>query len=99
VTHPIATELKIVAIGHPVSVYSSPGVGWVGFQVDKVLVEDIEPPSLQGVLDCLLQMMLNGVLSGLKLSFSVFDVAFFKLILQQGPTIANNQIAMWGDVS
>jgi hypothetical protein len=96
---PIKTTLDVIAIGHPVSVYFSPGVGFVRFAVDQVLVENVAPPSLQAVLDCLIRMILNAVLSSVELPFNIVDAGFFKLILEAGPTIADNQIEIWGDVS
>jgi hypothetical protein len=97
--HPVSTKLDVVAIGHPVSAYFSPGVGWVEFRVDQVVVEGIEPTSLRAVLDCLLEMILNAVLSGLQLPFNIINVDFFKVALEEGPTIADNQLEIWGDVS
>src|SRR6476620_3240712 len=58
---PVRTTLKVIAIAHPVSHYFSPGVGYVSFHVDQVLLVDAAPPSLQAVLDCLLEMILNAV--------------------------------------
>jgi hypothetical protein len=96
---PVRTALDVIAIANPVSQYFSPGVGYVSFHVDQVLVLDVAPPSLQAVLDCLLEMILNALLSGLQLPFNIIDAGFVKLILQAGPTVADNQIQMWGDVS
>jgi hypothetical protein len=96
---PVSTKLKVIAIGHPVSVYFGPGVGYVTFHVDEVLIADVEPLTLRGVLDCLVEMVLNAVLSSVKLPFTIIDVDFFKIILEAGPTIADNQIELWGDIS
>lgn len=96
---PVSTKLKVIAIGHPKSVYFSPGVGYVTFHVDEVLIPDVEPATLRAVLDCLLEMILNAVLSNLKLPFTVIDVNFFKIVLEAGPTIADNQIELWGDIT
>ena len=96
---PVRTTLDVIAIAHPVSRYFSPGVGNVSFQVDQVLLPDVAPPSLQAVLDCLLEMILNALLSGLQLPFDIIDAGFVKLILEAGPTITDDQIKIWGDVS
>jgi hypothetical protein len=96
---PVATTLDAIAIADPVSRYFSPGVGDVSFHVDQVLIPEIAPPSLQAVLDCLVRMILNAVLSGVRLLFNIIDAGFVKLILEAGPTIADNQIEIWGDVS
>ncbi len=96
---PVRTTLDVVAIANAVSHYFSPGVGYVTFHVDQVLVLDVAPPSLQAVLDCLLEMILNALLSGVQLPFNIIDADFVKLILEAGPTIADDQIKIWGDVS
>jgi hypothetical protein len=95
---PVRTRLKVTAIAHPVSHYFSPGVGYVTFQVDQVLLVDVAPPSLQAVLDCLLEMILNAVLAEVQLSFDLIDAGFVKLALEAGPDIADDQIKIWGDV-
>lgn len=95
---PVRTTLKVIAIAHPVSHYFSPGVGYVSFQVDEVLLVDVAPPSLQAVLDCLLEMILNAVLADVQLPFDLIDAGFVKLALEAGPDIADDQIKIWGDV-
>jgi hypothetical protein len=96
---PVTTDLDVIAIGKPLSAFLSPGVGWVSFQITQVLVEGITPATLQSVVDCLLEMILNAVLSGVELPFNLIDVEFFKLSLDAGPTIADNQIKIWGEIS
>lgn len=95
---PIFTELEVWAIGQPVTQTFSPGDGEISFVVDTVEVVDIAPPSLDAVLDCVLRMILNAVLSNLQLPFSILNVDFFKLILEQGPVIEAHQIELRGDV-
>ena len=95
---PVRTTLKVIAIAHPVSHYFSPGVGYVSFQVDQVLLVDVAPPSLRAVLDCLLEMILNALLADVQLPFDLIDAGFVKLALEAGPDIADDQIKIWGDV-
>jgi hypothetical protein len=96
---PVATTLDVIAIADPVSVYFGPGTGYVSFHVDQVLLPGVAPESLQAVLDCLLRMILNAVLASVQLPFNTVDAGFVKLMLEAGPTIADNQIEIWGDVS
>ncbi len=96
---PVRTTLDVIAIAHPVSHYFSPGVGYVTFHVDQVLLPGVAPPSLQAVLDCLLEMILNALLSSVQLPFDIIDAKFVKLALEAGPAIADDQIQIWGDVS
>jgi hypothetical protein len=96
---PLKTTLEVIAIANPVVTYFSPGVGFIAFKVDEVLLPDVEPKSLQAVLDCLIRMVLNALLQSVQLPFSIIDAGFVKLALEAGPTIANDQIEIWGDVS
>jgi hypothetical protein len=96
---PVHTTLDVIAIADPVGHYFSPGVGYVSFHVKQVLLPDVVPTSLQAVLDCLLEMILNALLAHVQLPFDIIDASFVKLALEAGPTIANDQIEIWGDVS
>jgi hypothetical protein len=96
---PVTTSLDVIAIANPKSTFLSPGVGFVTFEVDQVVVPQVDPASLRAVIDCLLEMVLNAVLSSVELPFDIIDADFFKIILQAGPTIADNQIELWGDIS
>ncbi len=95
---PVSTDLEVWAIGHPVSQTFSLGVGDIYFHVDEVKVMPVAPASLDAVLDCLLRMILNGVLTSLQLPFKIFNVDFFKLILEEGPLVTANQIEIRGDI-
>ncbi|MDP9075645.1 MAG: hypothetical protein M3N98_16040 [Actinomycetota bacterium] len=97
--HPVETKLQVIAIGHPVSVFFSPGVGDVSFHVDQVLLPAVAPASLQAVLDCLLEMIVNAALSNFKLPFNLIDAGFFKLSLLAGPTIVDDRIEILGDIT
>jgi hypothetical protein len=96
---PVRTTLDVIAIADPVGHYFSPGVGYVSFHVKQVLLPEVAPASLRAVLDCLLEMILNGLLTHVQLPFDIIDAGFVKLALEAGPTIADDQIEIWGDVS
>jgi hypothetical protein len=96
---PLATTFDVVAVGHPVSRFFSPGVGDITFVVDDIVIGNVAPPSLADMLDCLIRMLLNAALSQVNLPFDVIGGGFFKLALEAGPEIADNQIKIWGDVS
>ncbi|WP_433200047.1 hypothetical protein ACQP00_28080 [Dactylosporangium sp. CS-047395] len=96
---PVRTTLDVVALGHPVSRYFSPGVGDVGLVVDQVAIEKVEPQTLAGLLECLVRSLLNGALSQVRLPFDVIDGGFFKLVLQSGPAVADDQVKLWGGVA
>ncbi len=40
-----------------------------------------------------------GLLASVQLPFDIIDADFVKLALEAGPTIADDQIEIWGDVS
>jgi hypothetical protein len=95
---PVAADLAVWAVGHPVVRKLGAGAGDVYFEVDEVLVVDVAPPALDALVDCLLRMILNGVLSSLPLPFEVVDIAFFKLVLEEGPLIAADRLELLGSV-
>jgi hypothetical protein len=96
---PLQTALPVVAVGHPVSRFFSPGVGDISFAVDAVSVQGVKPDSLGALLDCLVRMMLNAFLGDVRLPFDLIDAGFFKLALEEGPLVADDQITLRGDVS
>ncbi|WP_426502015.1 hypothetical protein ACPPVO_30680 [Dactylosporangium sp. McL0621] len=96
---PVRTTLDVVAVGHPSARYFSPGVGDVSLVVDQVAVEKVEPPSLDGLLECLVRTLLNGALSQVRLPFDLIDGGFFKLVLQSGPAVADDRLEVWGGVA
>ena len=94
---PVRTTLEVIAIANPFSHYFSPGVGYVSFQVDQVLLVDVAPPSLQAVLDCLLEMILNAVLADVQLPSTSSTPASSSSPWRR-PDIADDQIKISGDV-
>jgi len=95
---PVATVLEMWALGEIVSQYSGPGTGSISLRADQVLLPDVKPVSLEKVLDELLRMLLTGALENVQIPFSAINAGAFKLILQQGPEICDNQVKVWGDV-
>lgn len=95
---PVSVVLDAWALGEIDSTYFGPGTGFISFQVDAIRLPDVMPKGLEQVLDCVIRMMLQAVLSNVELPFKVLSAGAFQLILQQGPTIDNNQIEVWGDV-
>jgi len=95
---PVAADLGVWAVGHPVVRKLGQGAGDVYFEVDEILVVDVAPPALDALVDCLLRMILNGVLSSLPLPFEVLDIEFVKLVLEEGPLIAADRLELLGSV-
>ena len=95
---PLFVDLDVWALGTIVSHYFGPGTGYITFQVLDVRIPAIKPGGLEGVLDCVIRMMLNALLENVQLPFHVLSAGAFQLILEQGPTIDQDQIEVWGDV-
>jgi hypothetical protein len=86
------------ALGSIVSHYYGPGTGYITFQVLNVRIPAIRPEGLEVVLDCVIRMMLNALLENVQLPFRVLSAGAFQLILEQGPTIDQDQVEVWGDI-
>ena len=96
---PLQATLEVIAIASPLTQFFSPGVGDVFLRVDDVLLPEVTPPWLQVVLDCLIRMILEAALSAFPLPLEVLDAGFFKLTIEEGPTVSDNQIKLRGGVS
>ena len=95
---PISTALDVWARCQPTVTYYGPGIGEIGIQVDAVEIVDITPDTLESVLECVIRMMLQGALSGVKLPFKPLTMGAFSLILLRGPVVEDDQIKLYGDV-
>jgi hypothetical protein len=95
---PLSVVLDVWALGTLVSHYYGPGTGYVGLQVVAIRIPAIQPQPLEGVIDCLIRMMLNAVVENVNLPFHVLSAGAFQLALESGPTIENDQVTVWGDI-
>jgi hypothetical protein len=95
---PLTTTLKLWARGKPiVSFFGPPGSGHAEVGVDEVEITDIRPDSLESVLECILRMILQAVLSSFQLPFSALTAGAFSLILLR-VEVEDDQIKLYGDV-
>lgn len=95
---PISTTLDVIARGAPtVRYFGAPGSGEVGLLVDEVEIIDIQPDSLESVVECLIRMLLQAVLSNLQLPFNALSMGAFQLILIRGPEIEQDQLQLYGN--
>jgi len=95
---PLKTVLDVWALGEIVATFSGPGTGFISLKVDSVLIPGIQPKSLEAVLECLLRMVLAAALANINLPFQALDLGVFKLILEQGPEISDDQVKVWGNI-
>jgi hypothetical protein len=70
----------------------------INLQVDDIEIVDIQPDSLETVLECVIRMMLNAVLTQLDIPLDTLSVGAFSLTLTSGPLIETDQVKVWGTI-
>jgi hypothetical protein len=96
---PLRVRLGLFAIGHANAVYfGTPGSGEVTFDVDAVEIVDIAPPELETLLECLIRMLLDAVMSTVRLPFSAVSAGAFALALVRGPEVEDDELKLYGNV-
>lgn len=92
------TRLEVFATGHMDNWNDSSGNGEIRFRVDAVELVDITPDSLESVLECVIRMLLDAVLSQVHLPLQALRAGAFKLIVAQGPLIEDDHVLARGNV-
>lgn len=92
------TKLQVFAIGHLDSWNDSSGNGEINFRVDAVELVDITPDSLESVLECVIRMLLDAVLSQVHLPLAALRAGAFHLAVTQGPLIEDDHLLARGNV-
>jgi len=99
--HPLSEltcfKLQVFAIGHLEHVATVAGDG-IAFAVDAVEIVDIKPDELESFLECLMFIILQAVLAGIRLPLSALRAGAFQLIPTVGPLIEDDQIKARGVV-
>jgi hypothetical protein len=100
---PLSTTLSVWAKGKPDVRFFGPGVGDIGFELEQVKIPALscvggKPDTLEVVVECVIRMLLQALLANLRIPFNALTIEFFKLVLKQGPEIADNQVKLWGDI-
>ena len=100
--HPISEltcfKLELFVIGHIEHVLASTGEDAVAFAVDAVEIVDITPDALESFLECLMFMILQAVLAGIRLPLPALRAGAFHLSIVTGPFIEDDQIKVRGNV-
>lgn len=100
--HPISEltcfKLELFVIGHIEHVLASTGEDAVAFAVDAVEIVDITPDELESFLECLMFMILQAVLAGIRLPLPALRAGAFQLSIVTGPFIEDDQIKVRGNV-
>ncbi|MCW5881652.1 MAG: hypothetical protein KIS91_12015 [Anaerolineae bacterium] len=95
---PLATSLEVWGRGRLLADYFGLGTGELRFQIDEVEIVDITPNSLETVMECLLRMIIQAVLSNVRLPFQALSVRAFTLELTRGPEVEDDQVKLYGKV-
>lgn len=91
---PLIATLDVLARGTIIPVGGS-----VGFQVTDVELVDITPDALESLLECLIRMLLQAVLSNITIPLNALVARAVPLVsLVRGPEIATDQVKVWGNV-
>jgi hypothetical protein len=89
-------RLQVFFVGHIILVPSPTGGQAIALVVDAVEIVDIQPDSVEKFLECLMFMILQGVLSGIRLPLPALRAGAFSLALTVGPLIEDDRIKMRG---
>ena len=100
--HPLSEltcfKLRVFAIGHLEHVFTSTGEDGIAFAVDAVEIVDIKPDELESFLECLMFLILQAVLAGIRLPLRALRAGAFQLVPVVGPLIEDDQIKVRGTV-
>jgi hypothetical protein len=100
--HPLSEltcfKLRVFAVGHIEHVMTSTGEDGIAFAIDAVEIVDIKPDELESFLECLLFLILQAVLAGIRLPLRALRAGAFQLVPVVGPLIEDDQIKARGTV-
>jgi hypothetical protein len=89
-------KLQVFAVGHIEHVLATTGEDAIALAVDQVEIVDIKPDELESFLECLLFLILQGVLAGVRLPLPALRVGAFELALTVGPLIEDDCVKARG---
>ncbi len=100
--HPLSElacfKLQVFAVGHLEHVLASTGEDAIALAVDAVEIVDIKPDEIESFLECLLFLILQAVLSNIRLPLRALRAGAFQLSLTVGPLIEDDRIKARGVV-
>ena len=98
----VETHLRVLARGKLTATYSGPGTGELSLNIDQVEIVDIRPDHLENVVECLMRMILQVMLSDIRIPFRAISLGAFlppcALTLQNGPNTEEDQVKIYGDI-
>lgn len=88
-------NIRIWAVGEPTAVPA--GIDTVvGLHVDEIVVKDVG--ALEPLIECVATEAVNAMLDNLKQTVTTLVLHGFGLTLVAGPTIADDQLEVWGTI-
>lgn len=93
----ICATLKIWALGHPTSTAVNATDKLIGLSIDTIVLKDVG--DLEKIAECVSKDALNALLTKLRYLVKKQVFGAFSFFLAAGPTIADDQIKAWGDIS
>lgn len=93
----IDCKLELHAVGRVLDRLGAQGRS-VGFAVDQVDIQDIQPACLEEMFNCILLQVINSVLRDVDIPLPVLTAGAFALALEQGPQIDADQVDAWGTI-
>lgn len=95
----IGVRLEVWAVGRVVSQSFGGGAGEIGFEVRAVEIVDVTPDDLESLIECLVHMLVNGVLSSVRLPFTALSAGAFTLTLLRGPEVETDEVKVYGEIT
>lgn len=89
-------SLRVFFTGRLVRAPEPGGVDAVSLAVDQIEIVDIRPDELESFLECLLFLIIRGVLAEVRLPLEALRLGAFELTPTVGPLIEDNQVKMRG---
>jgi len=89
-------KLQVFGVGHIEHVLTTGGEDAIAFAIDQVEIVDIKPDDLESFLECLLFLILQAVLAGIRLPLRALRAGAFQLALTVGPLIEDDSIKVRG---
>jgi hypothetical protein len=89
-------RLGVFAVGHLEHVLATTGEDAIAFAIDRVEIVDIKPDDLESFLECLLFLILQAVLAGIRLPLPALRAGAFELALTVGPLIEDDCVKARG---
>ncbi len=91
-------DLALWGIAAVQSAMTAPGAGTITIDLRRLEIVDIQPAALEGVLECLLLLMLRAALATVRIPYAGLPVAgAFTLLLLRGPEVELDELQLYGN--